>query len=88
MVVSDGSSMSCAYCVVSGIAFGSVFSSGVAGLACRRLLKLVREKCAPSYLSYYIWTQDRSRFFKELPGGSLLEEALALMIWFLDLLGN
>ena len=66
--------MSCAYCVVSGIAFGSVFSSGVAGLACRRLLKLVREKCAPSYLSYYIWTQDSSGF--------------ALMMWSLDFWGN
>ena len=32
-----------------------------------------------SYLSYYMWTQDSSRFFKE---------ALPLMIWFLDVLGN
>ena len=44
------------------------------------------------YLSYCIWTQDSSRFFKEAPhaalkaaGGSFLEEALALMIWILDL---
>ena len=41
------------------------------------------------------WTQDSPRFFKGAPraalkaaGGSFLEKALALMIWFLGFQGN